>query len=649
MKRRDFLAAGARGALAFGALRAGAGCAAGPGAGPREGRGGSPFAALRERYFVRSLAFNPVTSTYLGGDGHAPELVDAGGRLRDYRPAALAGELAFYRGVRREFAALAPPPAGRDAADRAVIEAQIAFLERQIEGRRYHERAVDTYVAEPFRGVDWQLQQMAPAGGGLLGAEPEWEAVVARVRAVPAYVEAARANLLAGKASGNLPDRRMVERDGVRGAGANVAYFRDELPAAAARLLGARPFAAPLLARLRAAGAAAADAYASFAAFLVRELRPAGGEDRFATGEREYEWRLRNNLGVARTAAELYADGERQVALAEARIFGAAESIAREARLGLDFAGDAGRRAGVSAVIEHLSADAPADDAELLRWYAAAGERAVAYGRERALFDVPPAYRLDVLPTPPTLGDGGGAAYYPAPPLKRGGVGRFYLGPTGNDPAALRANNRASVATTAVHEGFPGHDWHFKFMSGRAAEISAARWFTPGAVEDSSSMWQDSMATEGWALYAEELMAEPTPGRPFGFYSAAEHFYMLREQLMRAVRVRVDAGLHAGRLPFDAAVDYYAERVEFVPGARARAAAEPAAAAALREAERAIYRYSKWPTQAVTYNLGMRAILALRDDYRARRGSAYAAKEFHERLMAEGPVPAGLARAALLG
>jgi uncharacterized protein (DUF885 family) len=55
---------------------------------------------------------------------------------------------------------------------------------------------------------------------------------------------------------------------------------------------------------------------------------------------------------------------------------------------------------------------------------------------------------------------------------------------------------------------------------------------------------------------------------------------------------------------------------------------------------RAIYRYSKWPTQAITYNLGKAAIQSLRDAYRQARGPAYSAKEFHERLMRQGTIPA---------
>ena len=104
-------------------------------------------------------------------------------------------------------------------------------------------------------------------------------------------------------------------------------------------------------------------------------------------------------------------------------------------------------------------------------------------------------------------------------------------------------------------------------MTQHADQISNIRWLTPGAVEDSSSMWSDSLATEGWGLYAEELMAEPVAGRPYGFYSAPEYLYELQGQMLRAVRVRVDVGIHTGRMTFDEARDYFVEHVEFYPGA----------------------------------------------------------------------------------
>jgi uncharacterized protein (DUF885 family) len=216
--------------------------------------------------------------------------------------------------------------------------------------------------------------------------------------------------------------------------------------------------------------------------------------------------------------------------------------------------------------------------------------------------------------------------------------------PTGNDPGRLKVNNRASVADTAVHEGFPGHDWHYKYMTAHAAAISNIRWLTPGAVEDSSAMWEDSMATEGWALYAEDLMAKAVAGRPHGFYTAAEHLYELQGQLLRAVRVRIDVGIHTGRMPFDEAVDYFTEQVQFYPGACARASADPVAKALCETATRAVYRYSKWPTQAITYNLGKSEIVALRQAAEQREGPRFTARGFHERLMRMGTIPVGYYR-----
>src|SRR3712207_3935549 len=100
------------------------------------------------------------------------------------------------------------------------------------------------------------------------------------------------------------------------------------------------------------------------------------------------------------------------------------------------------------------------------------------------------------------------------------------------------------------------------------------RWLTPGAVEDSSSMWQDSMASEGRALYAEALMAEPAPGAPEGFYTPEERLYQLKGKLYRDLRVRVDTGIHTGRLSYDDAVTLFSEVVDFLPGACGGAGAQ---------------------------------------------------------------------------
>jgi uncharacterized protein (DUF885 family) len=600
----------------------------------------SEFARLRDRYFVRVLALNPVTATYLGGDAYSPALRDVNTRLRDFRPAAIEEELRFYRLILAANNAMDPRSlTPEERIDHEVLGAQLSFIVHQLGDLRYYQRSIDTYVQEPFRGVDWQIQQMEDAGGGLLGTEAEWEMVARRVGSIPAYLDVAKANLLAGKAAGNLPDWRMVARDGVAGSRSNADYFRTTLPELATRLVGSRPFGAQTLPRVTGAAARAAEAWTAFAAFL--EQTYAGDRtDRYAVGREEYEFRLRNNLRETRTAAQLYAYGQRQVELYQGRMYEVAQAAAREAGLDLRFGSREEKNAGVRAVMESLGKDSPRNDDELLQWYVEAGRRAVAYGRERQLFDIPADYRLDVYPTPPVLRSTIDAAYYAAPPFKKTGVGRFYLTPTGNDPAALRENNRSSVADTAIHEGFPGHDWHYKYMTQHASEISNIRWLTPGAVEDSSSMWEDSMAAEGWALYAEELMSEAAPDKPYGFYTAGEYLYELQGQLLRSVRIVVDVGMHTGRMSFDQAVDYFTANVSFYPNACARAASDPTAKAICDGAQRALYRYSKWPTQAITYNLGKTAIQELRDAYRRAKGASYSAKEFHERLMRMGTIPA---------
>lgn len=641
MDRRSFVHRTAGGLAALGALRALSACR--PEA-PSTAED-TEFVSLRERYFLTTLELNPVTSTYLGGDGYSPTLAAVNGKLRDFSPEALGGEVTFLQSV---LTALAAMPVGtlspRAAIDHAVVTAQAAYMVHQLAELRYHERCVDTYVAEPFRGIDWQIQGMTDAGNGLLGTEAEWALVVARAGAVPAYVETAKANLLAGKAAGNIPDRRLVARDGIAGSTANVEYFTTTLPGLAAQYIGDRPFGPATIDQLKAAGAAAGAAYASMGKFLASTYDLAETTDRYAVGEAEYAWRVTNCLRDPRTPAELFEYGASQVAEYEARIFRVAQEVSTQAGLGLAFGTDAEQRASVRAVMDHLAKDSPKDDTELFAWYREAGTRAVEYGRQQQMFDIPADYRLVVTETPPVLRSTTDASYYPAPPFKTTGVGRFYLTPTGNDPGALKLNNRSSVATTAIHEGFPGHDWDYKYMTQHAAEISDIRWLTPGAVEDSFSMWEDSMASEGWALYSEELMAEASPGRAYGFYEPGEYLYMLQAQLMRAVRVRVDVGIHTGRMTFDEAVDYFAAHVDFFPDARAGQAKDPVAKAAFDTANRAIYRYSKWPTQAITYNLGKHNIQELRAATEQKLGKAFNLKAFHEKFMGMGTIPTGYFR-----
>lgn len=158
------------------------------------------------------------------------------------------------------------------------------------------------------------------------------------------------------------------------------------------------------------------------------------------------------------------------------------------------------------------------------------------------------------------------------------------------------------------------------------------------------------MAAEGWALYSEHLMSEPQPKDPGGFYTPEERLYQLQGRLYRDLRVRIDTGIHTGRMSFDEAVDAFSEVVDFLPGpcTPPRPDASPEKKASCESAWRAIFRYSKWPTQAITYRLGKERILALRERATKVVPGPAGVKKFHLLFMRQGTIPPGYFEEQLL-
>ena len=608
---------------------------------------------LEHEYVTYILAEFPVVATYLGGAAFDPSLASIDGRLRDYAPAALQKEDARLSEFRARFASLAPANlSARRRIDRSVALAEIGFLLHEHQVRRHQLRSLDSYVDEPFRGVDWQLQGMTATGGTGYGTDAEWQAVIARTRAIPAYLATAEQQLSAGVQAHSAPDWRVLRDFGLQSTLADADYFAKTLPQLAATdLPPARRDA--LVHELQEAGNQAATAYRHLHDFVsttfFEDARTEGAAglkavyraDRFVFGATEYDWALRNNLRVNTTAAELYASSWPIVQATRTEM----TTLARQISASHQWPAQPSAEATVRAVFEQMSQSAPHTDAEMAEGYRKSGQRLVAYARTTGLFDVPANYQLDVTVTPPPLRSSiEGAAYYPAPPFKKSGVGRFYVTPTDDNLAELRQeHNYAAMPDLAAHEGFPGHDWHYKVMTQYRDQIAPVRWLTPGAVEDSSSMWQDSMAAEGWALYSEALPAEPQKAAPGGFYTPEEHLYQLRGQLMRDLRVRIDTGLHTGRLPFEDAVTLFSEVLDFLPGScqEAQALKLEAKQASCKAARGAITRYARWPTQAITYRLGKDQILGLRKRAQQALGARFTAKRFHLEFMKRGTIPAG--------
>jgi uncharacterized protein (DUF885 family) len=477
--------------------------------------------------------------------------------------------------------------------------------------------------------------------------------IIKRLQAIPPYLRVAQDQLNAGIKSGNTPDWRMLKRNGIGSAEANAKYFSETLPQLAKdRVSGDKRD--DIVNRLTAAAKSTAEAYTGFRDYIATtffdgdKIKQQFGGDHYALGEAEYNWALKNNLRLDKTSSQLYDESWPVVQSTQREMVQLAREIGNSHKMTLPQ--DDGQ--AVLAVMDEMSKDYPKSDAELVGWYRDAGVRLVDYARKTGLFDVPADYKLDVSETPPPLRSSiDGAAYYPAPPFKNSGVGRFYVTTSGkNDVADLKKNNRASIADLSAHEGFPGHDWHYKVMTQFRDQISGVRWLTPGAVEDSSSMWEDSLAAEGWALYSEALMAEPQPGFPNGFYTPEEHFYQLQGKLYRDLRVRIDTGIHTGKLSFDDAVDLFSQTVDFEPGKCSDPAAtsKPSKRASCTSAEAAIFRYSKWPTQAITYRLGKEQIQELRKQAQERAGTQFSPKAFHVEFMKQGTIPPGYFRETLL-
>ena len=214
------------------------------------------------------------------------------------------------------------------------------------------------------------------------------------------------------------------------------------------------------------------------------------------------------------------------------------------------------------------------------------------------LVEETPAYLRPLVPL---------AAYVPAGPLETDQTGHFLVSSAAAENGQGRTASDLSVI--AVHEAVPGHHTH---MSTANALARPARrlLFSPVMVE-------------GWALYAESLLAE------LGFFADPRRkFAQLRLLRWRAIRIELDVALHTrGMSPDEAA-------------ARLRDDVGLSREAALAE----IRRQCAMPTYAASYAAGRREILELREAARRQAGDGFSLLSFHDRLLSYGRLPLALAR-----
>ncbi|MBI4544983.1 MAG: DUF885 domain-containing protein [Gemmatimonadetes bacterium] len=347
-------------------------------------------------------------------------------------------------------------------------------------------------------------------------------------------------------------------------------------------------------ARWDSARTAAATALTSFADWLETELLPCAAGD-FAIGRAGFEKKLRFAHGLEDSADALLAYGEALKRETE-------EALARVAR-------EIDSRQHWRALTESLKDEHPRPQ-DLISAYASEVERARAFLLSRELVSIPGGESLEVTATPehlrpliPT------AAYLMPAPHDPPQTGLFFVTPPPREVEGrvLREHSVYAIPVTALHEAYPGH--HLQFIRAMDAETEPRRVFTT------------SVFAEGWALYCEEMMWEQ------GFYSdPRQRLLQLNGLLWRACRVVVDVGLHArGWLP-EQGIEYLVRE----------------AGLERHSATIEVRRYCGEPTQPLSYAVGKREILRLREQARAQQGNAFRLRDFHDRLLGWGTIPPAL-------
>ena len=193
-----------------------------------------------------------------------------------------------------------------------------------------------------------------------------------------------------------------------------------------------------------------------------------------------------------------------------------------------------------------------------------------------------------------------GASYMPgSPDGSRPGV--FYV-----NTFNLKGQPKYGMETLSIHEAAPGH--HFQISLQQEVEgLPMFRRF--GGL---------SVFSEGWALYAESI------GKEMGMFTDPMQDYgRLSDEMLRAMRLVVDTGLHAKGWSRQKAIDYMMENSSM------------ADTDVISEVE----RYIAWPGQAVSYKVGQREISRLRAEAEEKLGNKFDIREFHTQILIDGALP----------
>lgn len=535
------------------------------------------FNALTEEYVERTFQFDPVAATRAG-------IHDYDARFPDDTPDGFRERSRWLRDLDQRLVASVPweelPIEQR--VDFALLRSRIATERARLDDVKLHTRNPARYPETALTGIFLLLARpFAPL-------EERKELVLARLMAVPEYLNAARANLTRVPA---------LLREVAAEINAGGLAYVDEV---VRTLLRSFPAEAE---RIEHAGSTARIGFLRYQEFLEQEL-PAKAGGTFAIGERWMNYELERGHLLGMDCEALAAYGREQVAQIQAALEAEAKRLdpARSWR-------------------EHL-AESRQRHPEPLRVrdaYVAEMERARRFVTERRLAPMPdcpleivdtPAFERAVTPY---------AAYLPPAPFDVEQVGTFFVTPVDlsrsreHVETQVGGHSYASITLIAVHEGYPGHHLQLAHASRSGSRLRR--------------LHDSPVFSEGWALYCEEMM------RDEGFFlDPHAPLVLLRNLLWRACRVVLDVELQRERMTYEQAVDWLVEQVMLDR----------------TSAEMEVKRYVLTPGEPLGYLVGRWLLTEIRDEAKAALGSRFDLGAFHAALLQCGTIPPSLAREEVL-
>ncbi len=546
--------------------------------------------AVADDYFDALVAASPIMMTDLG-------MTERQDELDDFSPAGIEARVDLARGALARLREIRPA----DEVDEVTVDALTERLGLDVECHEAGLTLSDVNVIASGLHTIRSCFDLMPRD-----TSEQWATMARRLHAVPSAVDQWFEAQREGARRGLVPAIRQVEAvvGQCRGWVADGGYY-DGLVSGAATSDG--PLTGQVADDLADAVAVAKAAIAGAADRLEAEVAPTARE-RDGIGRELYPLYSRQFLGAAIDLEETYAWGQDELA----RITDLMRQVARKITGGDDV--DAAR-----AALDDDPAYQLHGTPALQTWMQTQADEAIEALAD-VHFDIPePVRRIEgcIAPT----NDGG--IYYTGPSDDFSRPGRMWWSVT---PGTETFGTWREL-TTVYHEGVPGH--HLQVAQTTYRKDLLNRWRRLGS-------WTSGYG-EGWALYAEWLMAD------LGFMADPGDFLGLLEgQSLRAARVVLDIGVHCG---FAAPAELgggpwtYDLAWEFL---RRHASMEE------QMARFELHRYLGWPGQAPSYKIGERVWLQLRDEVRTRRGADFDLKEFHREALDVGSVGLDTLRRAML-